>query len=268
MLGRGVVPADTPVLPADDPGLLGDGLFETMHVRAGRPWLRDEHLARLTGSARLIDLPLPPTAELADLLEQACARWPSTDEGALRLVCTRGRTVFTTLSAVPAAARRARRDGVTLATLPLGYAASARTAAPWLLPGIKSTSYGLSLAAHRWAGQHGVDEALWVSTDGWVLEAATANVVWLDDGTLCTVPPDRTGILAGVTATWLLSQAGSLGWAATERMVTPDALRAADGVWLTSSLRGLAEVRALDGVPLRPSPHTSTIRDLLGFPAA
>ena len=46
VLGRGVVPADTPILRADDLGALrGDGIFETMHVRGGRPWLLDEHLA-------------------------------------------------------------------------------------------------------------------------------------------------------------------------------------------------------------------------------
>ena len=57
VLGRGVVPADEPVLRADDRGAVhGDGLFETMHVRDGRPWLVDEHLARL---ARERYLPTP-----------------------------------------------------------------------------------------------------------------------------------------------------------------------------------------------------------------
>jgi len=38
VLGRGVVPPDTLVLRADDLGALrGDGIFETMHLRAGRP---------------------------------------------------------------------------------------------------------------------------------------------------------------------------------------------------------------------------------------
>ena len=42
VLGRGVVPAETPILRADDLGALrGDGIFETMHLRAGRPWLLD-----------------------------------------------------------------------------------------------------------------------------------------------------------------------------------------------------------------------------------
>ncbi|HEX5596166.1 MAG TPA: aminotransferase class IV [Micromonosporaceae bacterium] len=270
MLGRGFVPVDEPVLRADDPGMLGDGLFETLHVRDGRPWLRDEHLARLMRAARLVDLPLPPVEELARLVDEVCAAGPAERERALRLVCTRGPagdgpTVVASLSELPADALRARRSGLTVATLPLGVAAEARGSAPWLLAGMKSTSYGLSLAARRWAERSGVDDVLWTSTDGYALEGPTANLVWLDGDALCTVPAATTGILPGVTAAWLLKHTAELGWAAAQRMVTPGVLPKMDGVWFTSSVRGLAEVRCLDGIPLPPSPHTSALRDLLGF---
>jgi 4-amino-4-deoxychorismate lyase len=272
VLGRGVVPVDEPIVRADDRGVLrGDGLFETMHVRAGRPWLAEEHLARLTRSAAALDLPLPDTAELRDLLDTACAGWPVPTEGALRLICTSGpegggpSTVYATLAEVPAASRRARRDGIAVATLPLGVAADARTGRPWLLAGMKTLSYGPNQATRRWATANGVDDVLWTSTEGYALEGPTANLVWLAGGELCTVP-DETGILPGVTAGWLLGHATELGWTAVRRHVTPAGLRTAGGVWFTSSVRGLAEVRSLDGVPLPPSPHTAAIRDLLGFP--
>ncbi len=273
LLGRGVVPADQPLVRADDRGVLhGDGLFETMHVRAGRPWLRDEHLARLARSAATMDLLLPEAGELAELLDTACADWPTQTEGALRLVCTRGPeddgppTVYATLSAVVAPVRRARRTGIRVATLPLGVPAGARAGLPWLLAGIKSTSYGVSQAARRWAVGNDVDDVLWISTDGYALEGPSASLVWLDGDTLCTVPAASTGILPGVTAGWLLARSGALGWSAAERLTTPTELRASDGVWFTSSVRGLAEVRELDGMPLPASPYTAAIRELLGFP--
>ncbi|MEQ4300872.1 aminotransferase class IV [Plantactinospora sp. B6F1] len=272
VLGRGVVPADEPVVRADDRGVLrGDGLFETMHVRAGRPWLAREHLARLARSAAVLELPLPHPDELHALLDTACAGWPVQTEGALRLICTRGPeggtgpTVYATLSRVPEVSRRARRDGIRVATLPLGVAADARAGRPWLLAGLKTTSYGLSEAARRWAAANGVDDVLWTSTDGYALEGPSANLVWLTGGELCAVPAERTGILPGVTADWLLRQAHELALTAAHRMVTPAELRATDGVWFTSSVRGLAEVRQLDGVPLPPSPHTAALADLLGF---
>ena len=41
-----------------------------------------------------------------------------------------------------------------------------------------------------------------------------------------------------------------------ERLIRPAELAAAQGVWLTSSARGPAEVRELDGVPMGPSAET------------
>ncbi|WNM42419.1 aminotransferase class IV [Micromonospora halotolerans] len=270
--GRGVVPAGAAVLRGDDRGVLhGDGLFETMHLRGGEPWLRDAHLARLRAGAAAIGLALPATGVLVELLDTVRAGWPPEVEGALRLVCTRGPegggppTVYATLGEVPAAARRARRKGVTVATLPLGVAARSRPGLGWLPAGVKSTSYALSTAARRWAERAGVDDVLWVSTDGYVLEAPTANVVWLTGTTLCTVPATETGVLPGVTARWLLDHAGDLGFTPAERLPTPADLHEVDAIWLTSSLRGLAEVRSLDQIPRPRSPHSAPLLTLLGF---
>ncbi|MFG1940446.1 aminotransferase class IV [Micromonospora tulbaghiae] len=273
VLGQGLVPAGEPVLRGDDRGVLhGDGLFETMHLRDGRPWLREAHLARLRAGAAAIDLPLPPHAALVELLDAVCAGWPAQTEGALRLVCTRGPegggppTVYATLGEVPAAARLARRDGVTVATLPLGVAARSRPELGWLPSGVKSTSYALSTAARRWAQRTGVDDVLWVSTDGYVLEGPTANVVWLHDGTLAAVPAAQTGILPGVTANHLLERAAELGLTPAEHLPTVTDLHEAEAIWLTSSLRGVAEITALNGTPRPRSPLTPRIQALLNFP--
>ncbi|MCG5460709.1 aminotransferase class IV [Micromonospora sp. MED01] len=273
VLGRGPVPPDDPVLRGDDLGVLhGDGLFETMHLRDGQPWLRDEHLARLATAATAVELPLPPTTALIDLLDQVRTGWPAAVEGALRLVCTRGPeaggppTIYATLAPVPAVSRAARRDGISVATLPLGLPAAARSGLTWLPAGIKSTSYAVNSAARRWARRKGVDDVLWVSSDGYALEGPTANVVWLTNHTLCAVPAASTGILAGTTAAWLLAHASDLGLSATERMVSPADLHAADGVWFTSSLRGAAEVHTLDGVRRARCPRTPALQALLGFP--
>ncbi|MGC5029076.1 aminotransferase class IV [Micromonospora sp. DT229] len=272
VLGRGLLSIDEPVLRGDDLGVLrGDGLFETMHLRGGRPWLREEHLARLRAGAAAVELTLPDDATLVELLDTVAAGWPGEVEGALRLVCTRGPEgggapmVYATLAAVPAAARQARREGVRVATLNLGVPAEARPELDWLPTGIKSTSYGASTAARRWAARAGVDDVLWVSSDGYLLEGPTANLLWSTGDTLCTVPAARTGILPGTTVGWLLAHATEVGYYPAERMVTPAGLREADAVWLASSVRGLVEVRALDGEPLPRSPRTHALRELLGF---
>lgn len=274
VLGRGLVPADTAILRADDLGVLrGDGVFETVHVRDGQPWLLDPHLDRMVRSAARLELDLPDRAALAELAATTCAAAPGTVDGALRLVCTRGPeggggppTVFARLAPVPEPVRTGRRTGLAVVTATLGVAAATRAAAPWLLGGVKAISYAVNMASQRWAGARSVDDVLWVSADGFALEAPTSSLVWLAGGVLHTVPAERTGILAGVTVGWLLGQAPALGWRAAVAMVRPAELAAADGVWLTSSVRGVAAVRELDGVALPVSPHTAKLQQLAGHP--
>lgn len=268
-----LLPAGTPVLRADDLGAVrGDGVFETANVRGGEPWLLDEHLDRMARSATALELDLPPRAALVALADATCAAWPAADEGQLRILATRGPesgggpTVYATLKPITDRQRAQRRAGVTVRTLSLGLPVAARGVEPALLAGAKTLSYAVNMASQRWAAAQGADDVLWLAADGYALEAPTSSLVWLQDGVLCTVPPARTGILAGTTAAHLLARAGELGWTAQERMVRPDELARAQGVWLTSSARGLAELRALDGVPLGPSVETTRIAELLGFP--
>jgi 4-amino-4-deoxychorismate lyase len=277
VLGIGVVPAETPILRADDLGTLrGDGIFETMLVRGGQAVLMDEHLDRLAVSASRLDLTPPARADLVELIRTAAGAWFSAgpaEEATLRLILTRGAelvpgplTVFATVTGVPESVRRVRTDGVALLCASLGLPADVRRGAPWLLGGAKTLSYAVNMASQRWAQAAGADDVLWVSSDGYALEAPTATLVWLDGTTLCTVPVDATGILAGTTAAWLLAHAGELGWVATERMIAPSALAAADAAWLTSSVRGAVPIRTIDGSPIPQNPTaTAAVAALLGF---
>jgi 4-amino-4-deoxychorismate lyase len=79
------------------------------------------------------------------------------------------------------------------------------------------------------------------------------------------VPPSEAQILPGTTAAHLLARAGEVGLHAAERMITIDELRGADAIWLSSALRGLAFVTALDGAPRRDSRWTPRLLDLLGY---
>lgn len=272
VLGRGVVPLDTPLLRADDFGATrGDGAFETMHVRGGEAWLLDAHLARLESSAARLELELPPTGALSDLVQAALEVWPAEREGGVKLVVTRGPdeegaapTVFALVFPVGLGALRQRRQGIRVVSGPVGFASDARAAAPWLLGGVKSLSYAMNMAALRWAAAQGLDDVLFVASDGQVLEGPTSTVVWAEGGTLRTVPDD-TGILPGLTAAYLFAHADELGLATARRNATLDDLLAADGVWFCSSVRGITQVTELDGKPLADGGLTPALRDVLGY---
>lgn len=255
-----VIPGSGPVTPVDRGLLHGEGVFETLHLRPSGPWLLDEHLDRLERSAALLEIPLPPRSDLAELAFQGARAWPG-DEGALRLIVTAGPppVVYATVGPIPASVLRERREGIRLITADRGI----QTPPPWSLVTAKSLSYAENLAAKRWAIRQGADDLLWLTPDGHALEAPTANLVWLTGTTLCTVPPD--GILAGTTAAYLLEHAADLGLTADIRKITATDLPAADGIWLASSLRGLAEVHTLDGTKRAASEWTPRLLALLGF---
>src|SRR5690606_40942483 len=85
---------DAPLLYADDlAAVRGDGIFETLLIRGGRPCLLDAHLGRLAHSARQVDLPPPDAARWHAAVGIAVDSWLRTggDEGVLRLVYSRGR---------------------------------------------------------------------------------------------------------------------------------------------------------------------------------
>lgn len=279
VLGRGVVPADEPLLTADDLGVLrGDGVFETVHVRDGLPWNLTEHLDRMRRSAARMEIVLPPHDALRTLANQALAAGNDSGEAALRLICTRGReygdtpTVYATLNPIAANIPEIRRDGVRLFRANIGYPLDpedVRAGAPWLLGSVKSLSYAINMAGQRAARAAGFDDLLWISSDGWAMEASTASLMWIDGDVLCTVPPSKTSILPGTTSAFLMANARDLGLRSEERMIRPDDLHDVDGgVWVASSVRGVAPVVALGERSLSVGAKNAQMLKLAGFPVA
>jgi branched-chain amino acid aminotransferase len=121
-----------------------------------------------------------------------------------------------------------------------------RPPADVLDPRVKSLNYLNSVLAKLEARQRGADEALLLSRDGRVAEAAVANVFVLRGGELAT-PPAVDGALEGITRAAVLELAGRAGIPAGERSLTRFDLFAADEVFLTGSGAGIVPVRSLDG---------------------
>src|SRR5579875_1812327 len=224
VLGRGLVDPAEPILRADDAGATrGDGCFEGIRVRtdsSGHSQVDklDRHLARMARSAAALDIPFDADA-WADLIAQACAAWtePAPGEASMKLVLTRGSsalgapTGFLTITALDPDYARQRRDGIAVITVERGLSSDAFVSAPWLLGGVKTLSYAVNMAAHRTAVQHGASDVIFVSSDGFALEAPTAPVVWTNGRRLRTTPTGATGILAGTTQALLFENAAAAG---------------------------------------------------------
>jgi len=141
----------------------------------------------------------------------------------------------------------ARAQGIRVVTLDRGYPHDVATTAPWLLQGAKTLSYAVNRAAVREAHRRGADDVVFVSSDGYLLEGTTANVL-LKTGDRLVTPSTSLGILAGTTQADAFRFGRSRGLTTAYGMLAHDALDAADAVWLVSSVRHAAPVRAVDGV--------------------
>ncbi|WP_029146375.1 aminodeoxychorismate lyase [Microbacterium luticocti] len=229
----------------------GDGIFETIGVVDGHPQEVTAHLERLAHSAALCDLPAPNLAQWRQAVARAATACPAAGEGAVKLILSRGvehgpaPTAWVTASVAPDHTP-ARENGVRVVTLDRGVDSGASERAPWLLLGAKTLSYAVNMAALREAHRRGADDAVFVSSDGVVLEGPTSSVI-LRFGDRFVTPATGTGILHGTTQMSLFEHLRATGREAAYETVPVAALARADAAWLVSSVRLAAPVTAVDG---------------------
>jgi branched-chain amino acid aminotransferase len=278
-----LVDAASPHLSVTDRGFqLGDGIFETARVRRRVVIELDEHLRRLGESAEALAIRLPfDAAGLVDgiaalLAAEGLAGYGTEEEppgdAAIRITVSRG----------PIDQRGLLPPGVeaieaTVAIQAWPYApppaalldrgvraipSAVRRDPTSPLSGIKSISRADYVYARLEAARAGVDDALFLTIDGDLSEATSANL-WLVTGRRLTTPPRSAAVLPGTTRTWLLEHAAELGLEPHEADLRPEDLSAADEAMLSSSVAGIVPLTGYAGDGIgdgRPGPWSSTLR--------
>ncbi|MFC9920060.1 aminodeoxychorismate lyase [Agromyces binzhouensis] len=232
----------------------GDGVFETLAIVDGHVQEVGPHLARLANSARLTELPEPNLEQWSLVIRRAAERVPNEGEFALKIALSRGVDPGTTptgwVHVTPGAEFQAARErGIRVVSLDRGVSRGAGERAPWLLLGAKTLSYAANMAAIREAKRRGADDALFTSSDGFVLEGPTSSVI-ARLGDEFVTPPPASGILHGTTQRSIFAYLEGRGRRVAYRDLTLDELRRADAAWLVSSVRMAAPIVELDGAPL------------------
>jgi 4-amino-4-deoxychorismate lyase len=175
-------------------------------------------------------------------------------EGVIKLILSRGvehgpaPTAWVT-SAPAADFSEPRTNGLRVVTLDRGIDSGAPARAPWLLLGAKTLSYAVNMAAIREAKRRGADDAIFVSSDGVVLEAPTASVI-LRFGDRFVTPAPTGGILHGTTQLSAFEWFETQGLATEYRELPASLLGEADAAWLVSSVRLAAPITSIDGAPI------------------
>lgn len=254
------VEVGVPTLDVRDLGpARGDGVFETIGVVGGHPQALDAHLKRLAHSAALLDLPEPNEEQWRHAITEAAASLPTDRQGGIKIVLTRGiegsgkPTAW--IVASPADGDFAEREtGIRVVTLDRGYTSDVAQRAPWLLPGAKTLSYAVNMAALREARRRGADDVIFVTSDGYVMEAPTSTVI-LRFGDRIVTPRTDIGILPGTSQLSVFAFATDRGLSTEEALVPASDLLRADALWLVSSVRLATPITHVDEAELAVDPE-------------
>jgi branched-subunit amino acid aminotransferase/4-amino-4-deoxychorismate lyase len=256
----------------------GLGLFETFRTWNGHATLLPRHLERLQNAAADLGLPVPEPWQLP--LEKDVHALLSADERSgdalLRITMSGG------IPGSPTGATVWMRSAALPEPKPTGY----RIGAMWKvrsegptenrtrpLSRYKSLNYWERRNVHQAAVDRGWDENLAIDDDGFLQEGSRTNLFLVSEGRLFT-PSLECGIVPGIMRRVALefAEPAGLGFAdSASRGLPVDALRAADEVFLTNSVRGVLPVAELrqgeegdEDIPDRtvryPSPGPWTLR--------
>ena len=271
--GRVCLPDEAKISIFDRGFLYGDSDYETIGTSHGRLFAAEEHLVRLERSAALIGLRAPPRAEIERAIAETLAA-AANEESRVRVMLTRG------AGKVDLDPASADDPQLVVIVFPLGAPTSemyARGVSAAIVsvtrnnpqaidPAVKSGNYLNNILALGEARRRsGAYEAILCSSDGTVAEGASSNVFAVRGGVVRT-PPLDVGILDGITRAKVIGLARQAGIAVEEARISPEELRAADEVFITSATRAVLPVTRLDEQPVGagvPGPFTRRLMELL-----
>ena len=232
----------------------GDGLFETIAIRSGRPRLWSYHTERLqTGCARL-GLVVPDVQRLEDALSSALANAPvDTDYCVAKLLVSAGTgprgykratdgpgTLLIGLSDSSRLPANMYRDGVRVRLC------DTRLAVQPTLAGIKTLNRIEQVLARNEWDDEAVFEGLVLDTDERLICGTMSNVFLIDGNSLATPAITRCGV-SGVMRRHLLTTVEQAGIDCEVRDIAGDELKTCQGGFLTNSQFGVLPVTQCAG---------------------
>jgi branched-subunit amino acid aminotransferase/4-amino-4-deoxychorismate lyase len=231
--------------------LYGHGVFTTIAIHYGRPFLWEDHWNRIRAHAE--KLRIDTDALVEDEIHGALLRLikaNNVDRGRARItVLARNAGGAWNLKGfakegvdiliMTGDARATIEKGITLTVSPY----RANTLSP--LTGIKSVNYLDHLLAWEEARERDFDEALVLNERGEVVSATRANLFWVVEGQIHT-PIVSSGALAGTTRTHVLKLATELSIPHIEGVYDLSNVGDADEIFLTSAGLGVTHVHTFD----------------------
>ena len=271
--GDDIVSASQPTIPVLDHGFLfGDSVYDVVRTAGGRPFMFEEHMARLRRSAAMIYFEFAWTDE--DVAGRLLALRERLDvaECYFRIIATRGPGP---ISLLPDGCDRPQLYIIAselMAYPEEWYANGCRVAVVRRLrvdpraldPKAKTGNYLNNMLGFIEARRQGADDALFMNADGHLTEATTSNLGIVEGGTAVT-PPLAEGLLPGITREWVERALPQDDIPVEVAPIDPARLAAADEIFLSGTVKGIMPVAAVDGNAVgrrRPGPVTLKVAAL------
>lgn len=253
------------VAPVSSAMLYGRGVFTTVAIYNGKPFLWPNHYRRLRDHANKLNINLTEISErsVGDALVKLIAVNQVKDGRARVILLARsGRDVWKTKMAdtrktdlliLTGEAQKVPAAGMSLAVSPYRI----NTFSP--LAGIRSLNYLEQVLSWEEAQAREFDEAVMLNERGEIVSATMANIFWVKDGTLHT-PSLSTGAVAGITRAAVIDLAEKQFIPVIEGVYELGDLTEADEIFLTSASIGAAQVTTFDFRQYSCTPGSITVR--------
>lgn len=244
-LNGAFLPEEQAFIPIGDRGFLfGDGVFTTLKVDEGRLQDAPEHLSRLVRHCKALRIRPPPIDE--SLLGEV-VKCNQADRGIwrMKIVITGGSgrelslperdagTVLITLQKVESFQTAPLR----LVLYPYPHAESFYR--------LKTLSYLCRLQVKQFAKDAGADDALVLSPEGYILEAAFSNIYWIAGKSLFT-PEESLPLLYGIALQKRVEAAKIEGYSICRGKYRLEEIPSDAKVYLCNAIAGESSVAAID----------------------
>lgn len=255
------------VSPLDRGLHFGDGVFETIACRRGRPRFLALHLDRLIQGCERLSITPGSIGTIRAEVEQLALR---TDAAIVKLIVTRGEALARGYA--PTGGERATR-------IALRYAWPHDAAGSWhagvragiaslrlgenaMLAGLKHLNRLELVLAQTERDARQIRELVLFSSSDLLVSGTMSNVFIARNGKLETPRIERCGV-AGVMRRVVMREARRIGIAIEERAILAQDLEQAEEMFLTNARIGIWPVNALESRELSVGPITQRLQALI-----
>ena len=245
--------------------LYGDGLFETLRTYDKKPFLLEDHVARLSNSAQYFDIPFRYTSQQIRQIIEHLLTGNNLKDAYIRMTLSRGPgfngliptgtctpTFAVHTKPLPAYPASLYKTGVSL------IISRIRRSATCPISCHKTLNFLTNYLIKREAAEKGAHDALVLNTDNHIAECAVSNIFVVEKNAVIT-PSLKANVLPGITRKIVLELCKENSIHASEELFGVERILGASEVFITNALMEIMPVLKIDGHAIgKPVPGTIT----------